>query len=73
MKAALEIVQKYTEPGIPYDLKTVEEDLLQLSALRASMSEMVGYISGLTTRHEESKKFLVYFNIDNIRPLVGDA
>ena len=25
------------------------------------------------SEHEESKKFLVYFNIDNIRPLVGDA
>ena len=23
--------------------------------------------------HDESKKFLVYFNIDKVRPLVGDA
>ena len=42
-----------------------ETDIELIESLRRS--------SKAYSEHDDSKKFLVYFNIDNIRPLVGDA
>ena len=56
MRRALEIVREYQNRDISWDPNKIESDMVVLSAIHAEMSEMVGYLQGLSSRFEHMRK-----------------
>jgi hypothetical protein len=56
MQQAMVIIQKYKQRDTVWDIENMEQDKIYLSALHTSMSEMVGYLQGESTRAESARK-----------------
>jgi hypothetical protein len=55
---ALALVQKYTRADSLSNPIVMNEDLMHLSALHASLAEMVGYLQGISSRTEDTRKVM---------------
>lgn len=55
---ALALVQKYTHADSLSNPIVMNEDLMHLSALHASLAEMVGYLQGISSRTEDTRKVM---------------
>ena len=55
---ALALVQKYTRADSLSNPIVMNEDLMHLSALHASWAEMVGYLQGISSRTEDTRKVM---------------
>ena len=55
---ALGIVSKYSDATSLSNPVIMNEDLMHLSALHTNLSEMVGYLQGISSRTEDSRKVM---------------
>lgn len=55
---ALTIVSKYANAESLSNPVVMNEDLMHLSALHASLAEMVGYLQGISSRTEDTRKVM---------------
>lgn len=53
---SLKVIRKYKSREHIWDLQSLLEDSIYLSAVHASMSETVGYLQGMSSRAENVKK-----------------
>lgn len=56
MKECLGRIREYTSRDHAWDLQSILEDSIYLSAVHASMAETVGYLQGMSSRAENVKK-----------------
>jgi len=55
---AMQISKQYTEEGFIADYITMQEDITILSAIHVSTAEMVGYLQGISSRAEDTRKII---------------
>lgn len=58
IQQALAIINSYNDGDKVYELSQASEDLVRLAAIHASISEMVGYLQGLSSTAESSRKMM---------------
>lgn len=56
LKDAISVINEYKSRGTPWDPSKMVDDLLYLGAIHANMSEVVGYMQGMSSRAESIRK-----------------
>lgn len=57
MREALSVINEYKDRGSSHDPQKMSQDALYLSAVHCNMGEMVGYLTGVSSRSEDSRKY----------------
>ena len=72
IREALELIESYKDKSTPRDPERMAEDALFLAAIHTTLSEVVGYLQGTSSRGESTKQYIRSTHVMKIKSIRDD-